>query len=115
MLIGKITVVGGVLFALWLILPFKTLKDALAKVVQKLPKPLLYMFDGAVLGIVLLIAGYIGYQKLVIENSVQVEMNEIKSIAVLPFDNMSPEMDQEYFCDGLVEEIIQCTGAMFKT
>ena len=105
-LIGKITVVGGVLFALWLILPFKTLKDALAKVVQKLPKPLLYMFDGAVLGIVLLIAGYIGYQKLVIENSVQVEMNEIKSIAVLAFDDMSPDKDQEYFCDGLAEKLI---------
>lgn len=28
------------------------------------------------------------------------------SIAVLPFADMSPEHDQEYFCDGMVEEII---------
>ncbi|MFC2166282.1 protein kinase, partial [Acidobacteriota bacterium] len=29
-----------------------------------------------------------------------------KSIAVLPFDDMSPEKNQEYFCDGIAEEII---------
>ena len=29
-----------------------------------------------------------------------------RSIAVLPFSNLSPEKDQEYFCDGLSEEII---------
>lgn len=28
------------------------------------------------------------------------------SVAVLPFADMSPERDQEYFCDGMVEEII---------
>jgi TolB-like protein/predicted Ser/Thr protein kinase len=28
------------------------------------------------------------------------------SIAVLPFRDMSPERDQEYFCDGMAEEII---------
>jgi len=29
-----------------------------------------------------------------------------KSIAVLPFLNMSPDKDQDYFCDGITEEII---------
>jgi len=29
-----------------------------------------------------------------------------KSIAVLPFADMSPQRDQEYFCDGIAEEII---------
>ena len=29
-----------------------------------------------------------------------------KSIVVLPFDNISPEEDQDYFCDGMTEEII---------
>ncbi|MCU0370487.1 MAG: hypothetical protein MUC31_03640 [Bacteroidales bacterium] len=29
-----------------------------------------------------------------------------KSIAVLPFVDMSPEKDQDYFCDGITEEII---------
>jgi adenylate cyclase len=28
------------------------------------------------------------------------------SIAVLPFSDLSPEKDQEYFCDGIAEEII---------
>ena len=28
------------------------------------------------------------------------------SIAILPFDNMSGDPDQEYFCDGVVEDII---------
>jgi TolB-like protein/tetratricopeptide (TPR) repeat protein len=29
-----------------------------------------------------------------------------KSIAVMPFDNMSPDPDQEYFADGLSEELL---------
>lgn len=29
-----------------------------------------------------------------------------QSVAVLPFADMSPERDQEYFCDGMAEEII---------
>ena len=28
------------------------------------------------------------------------------SIAVLPFQDMSPQKDQEYFCDGITEELI---------
>jgi serine/threonine protein kinase/Tfp pilus assembly protein PilF len=31
---------------------------------------------------------------------------EIPSIAILPFDDSSPEKDQEYFCNGLAESII---------
>jgi serine/threonine-protein kinase len=29
-----------------------------------------------------------------------------RSIAVLPFEDMSPNRDQEYFCDGIAEELI---------
>ena len=31
---------------------------------------------------------------------------DIPSIAVLPFANMSADPEQEYFCDGMAEEII---------
>jgi non-specific serine/threonine protein kinase len=31
---------------------------------------------------------------------------EIPSIAVLPFADMSPEKDQDYFCEGIAEEIV---------
>jgi len=34
------------------------------------------------------------------------EMKWKNSIAVLPFEDLSPREDQEYFCDGMTEEII---------
>jgi adenylate cyclase len=36
----------------------------------------------------------------------QFKKSSAKSIVVLPFENMSPEKDQDYFCDGITEEII---------
>ncbi len=33
-------------------------------------------------------------------------VSEIPSIAVLPFRDMSPEKDQEYFCEGIAEELL---------
>jgi adenylate cyclase len=38
--------------------------------------------------------------------SAQVTMPDKPSIAVLPFQNMSGDPEQEHFCDGLVEDII---------
>lgn len=34
------------------------------------------------------------------------KLPDMPSIAVLPFANMSMDLDQEYFCDGITEEII---------
>ncbi len=33
------------------------------------------------------------------------------SVAVLPFANLSADLEQEYFCDGMAEEIIERAGA----
>ncbi len=43
-------------------------------------------------------------------SEVQAEIG--KSIAVLPFMDMSPAKDQEYFCDGITEELINALTQM---
>ena len=37
---------------------------------------------------------------------------DVPSIAVLPFADMSPEKDQDYFCEGMAEEIINALTAL---
>jgi len=59
--------------------------------------------------IVAFIAAYFIVFKRSAENTLSTESVELSwknSIAVLPFVDMSPEKDQEYFCDGMSEEII---------
>ena len=41
-----------------------------------------------------------------IVSTAKVEEHDQPSIAVLPFSNMSADPEQEYFCDGIAEEII---------
>jgi serine/threonine protein kinase/Flp pilus assembly protein TadD len=54
--------------------------------------------------------GILSTERISIERKPEVEkIKETKwqnSIAVLPFVDMSPAKDQEYFCDGIAEEII---------
>ena len=38
------------------------------------------------------------------------ERANVNSIAVLPFANMSPDPEQEYFCEGIAEELINGLG-----
>ncbi len=50
--------------------------------------------------LLLLVAGYFVISHL----SRQDQTELVKSIAVLPFDDLSPDQDQEYFCDGMTEQ-----------
>ena len=36
----------------------------------------------------------------------------IQSVAVLPFANMSPDPEQQYFCEGMAEEVINALGTI---
>jgi non-specific serine/threonine protein kinase len=42
------------------------------------------------------------------------EIKPEKSIVVLPFTDLSPQKDQEYFCDGMTEEIIADLSQVHK-
>jgi len=57
----------------------------------------------AVLSIlILIVAGYF----ILIQPSEKSVSGWENSIAVLPFDDLSPDKDQEWFCDGMTEQII---------
>jgi serine/threonine protein kinase/Tfp pilus assembly protein PilF len=45
-------------------------------------------------------------KKLTDKPKTDIEVEQIPSIAVMPLKDMSPHKDQEYFCDGITEEII---------
>jgi non-specific serine/threonine protein kinase len=40
------------------------------------------------------------------------QVPELRSVAVLPFVDMSPERDQGYFCEGIAEEILSALSAL---
>jgi serine/threonine protein kinase len=50
---------------------------------------------------VIAVAGYFIQNRIFYQQQDQ----EIKSIAILPFDDLSPNKDQEYFCDGMTEQL----------
>ena len=54
-------------------------------------------------------------EKMHSKSSVESDQDvSVPSIAVLPFVDMSPQRDQEYFCDGIAEEIITSLSHLEK-
>lgn len=63
---------------------------------------------GGALGLVLLaIACYMGFKR---RNADSIARGEIRSIAVLPLENLSGDRGQEYLADGMTEELINSLG-----
>ena len=72
---------------------------------QKKTNPVVWVLVGVIV-VVLAVGGYVLYQRSVAQKQVEPEEEQIKSIAVLPFVDMSQEKDQEWFCDGIAETIL---------
>jgi len=86
--------------------------------------------DFTIIGLLVLALGYFGFDKLVLSSAREIALIEAttktvteqasaesevltgadKSIAVLPFVNMSNDPDQEYFSDGISEELLSVMG-----
>jgi serine/threonine-protein kinase len=62
------------------------------------------------LAIILLVGGFFIFKSIIKWGTSSIPegfaSENKKSIAVLPFADMSPNKDQEYFCDGIAEELI---------
>lgn len=58
------------------------------------------------IGSILLVIGAAAFWQLFLKKSIPLSSPGNPVIAVLPFSDLSPLKDQEYFCDGMTEEII---------
>jgi serine/threonine protein kinase/Tfp pilus assembly protein PilF len=70
------------------------------KTMRKKNVRLPYYIGAALFMLVVIVAGFLFLWPQAISPAQE------KSIAVLPFVDMSPQKDQEYFCDGMTEELI---------
>ena len=60
----------------------------------------------AVVGVVVVVGGFALYSRFGAKEESAPEKEKIKSIAVLPFEDLSPDKDQEWFCNGISESIL---------
>jgi len=66
------------------------------------------LLAGAVLGLILIaVIAYTGYRKWFADSNAR---HGIHSIAILPLENLSGDPGQEYFADGMTEELINDLG-----
>jgi TolB-like protein/Tfp pilus assembly protein PilF len=75
---------------------------------EKIPQWSARKFTALVVTVALVAAGLLGYRVIRTKTPARTTSTaaEQKSIAVLPFVDMSQAKDQEYFCDGISEEIL---------
>jgi len=73
--------------------------------------PVVWGLVGVVV-VVLLVGGYVIYQRSVTQKQVETEAQKIKSVAVLAFEDMTPEKNMEHLGDGMAEAIINALSTV---
>lgn len=68
--------------------------------------PLVVATVAAVLGVAIALAWFKPWQSDAERTSVEWSLPDKPSIAILPFDNLSADPDQEYFSDGMTDDLI---------
>ena len=85
----------------------KSAKKELRQMVSKKPSHKILILGSLTLVTVFIVCTFLLFKGTVKKESLQTEViNQVRKIAVLPFVNMSTDKDQEYFCDGISEELI---------
>ena len=68
--------------------------------------------DFIIIAILVLALGYFAYDKFLLQPVSDSQQMVEKSIAVLPFVNISSDKEQEYFSDGITEEILNSLASV---
>ncbi len=87
----------------------KTVFESPPKTVKSSARRLALAFLTGVIAAALVIAGYFGWRSL---NKVAAPVSRVM-VAVLPFENLSGDADQDYFSDGMTEEMIAQLGRLY--